>query len=485
MIHQGVPFTDASAVVTRVISADRGLGPATNATAKSWLEAEPAETERALLQLPAVAQAVVRVSGTGANAALVAYVVPRGPDLDYDDLRSQLRLTLPEYLVPSRFVRLGRLPLNAHGKVDEGALVKWAPESRHRSTGTMDEAERTVAEMAMTILRADWDIGPSDNFLDDLGGTSLGLIRLLSAIEQRSGRQLEVRLALQDITIAGLAKLLRPEAEGGTSLPVIGEATGGSLDLVPLFIVHVYVGSALNHRRLAPHLRSERVVPIEVHGASRHDRSDQGASSVRELAAEVLAQIKTVQPRGPYLLGGHSAGGMVGFEVARQLGVLGEEVLDLLVIDAPVTRSRLDHVWAEWALNWPELRDASPRELAAMLKGILTSRFRRRATDAHLPVGPNVERATRQVNVAFSHYRPSSYRGRLTLLWTDHGQRMARGRADLGWTALIDGPIDSRHIPGTHNGIFLGDNAAALGAEVDRFATDARKRVADRRDADG
>jgi thioesterase domain-containing protein len=485
MIHQRVPIRDAAAVGSRVIPADRGLGPATDATATFWLQAEPAETEHALLQLPAVAQAVVRVSGTGANAALVAYVVPRGPDLDYDDLRAQLRLTLPEYLVPSRFVRLGRLPLNANGKVDEGELVKRAPESRHGSTATMDEAERTVAEMAMNILRADWDIGPSDNFLDDLGGTSLSLIRLLSAIEQRSGRQLEVRFALQDITIAGLANLLRPEAEGGPSLPVIGAAEGGSPDVVPLFMVHVYVGSALNHRRLARHLSSECVVPIEVHGGSRHDRFDQGASSVRELATHVLEQIRTVRPQGPYLLGGHSAGGMVAFEVARQLGVLGEEVLDLLVIDAPVTRSRLDRVWAEWALNWPELRDASPRELAGMLKGILTSRLRRRATDGQLAVGPNVERATRQVNVAFSHYRPTSYRGRMTLLWTDHGQRMARGRAALGWTALIDGPIDCRHVTGTHNGIFVGDNAAALGAEVDRFATGARKRVAGRRDAAG
>ena len=94
---------------------------------------EPGEIEAALGRLPQVGQAAVRALGDGSDAMLVAFVVPAGP-FDARQTRRQLRETLAEYLVPSRFVTLDTFPLTSQGKLDERALdaLSFRPEPTGR-----------------------------------------------------------------------------------------------------------------------------------------------------------------------------------------------------------------------------------------------------------------------------------------------------------------------------------------------------------------
>jgi amino acid adenylation domain-containing protein len=145
---------------------------------------EPGEVEVALLQHPSVKEAVVvpRESVPG-ERILVAYVVASesvGPVA----LRDHLRERLPDHLLPSAFVTLDRLPLNAHGKIDRRALPE--PERGRPELETVFEAPRTEAERVIAGIWRDLlqvDVGVHDNFFD-LGGHSILLIQTHSRLQK-------------------------------------------------------------------------------------------------------------------------------------------------------------------------------------------------------------------------------------------------------------------------------------------------------------
>ncbi len=447
---------------------------------------EPGEIEAALGRLPQVGQAAVRALGDGSDAMLVAFVVPAGP-FDARQTRRQLRETLAEYLVPSRFVTLDTFPLTSQGKLDERALdaLSSRPEPAEPAAFTgspsslaplpgetaLTTTEDAVAALARQVLGVTGAISAAHDFLDDLGGTSLSMIGLLSAMETEFSCRIPVRRALEDTTIAGLAALVSDGAERPdrpSSCPAAGPWDGGT---APLFLINPYLGSTLRQRRLDAYLPDGcRVIPVDVHDAGYDFEA--GQLSIMDLAEHALVQMRAVQPHGPYWLGGHSAGGLVALEAAQRLLASGEEVGGLLLIDTPATRSRLDYIWGEVIMNWPEFRAGNGRDRRSALRSLIRSRLsvhRRPAESGEAGVAEGVERATRRANIATKLYRPSAYPGAVTLLWTDQGLRMARGRNALGWDQLVLGPLTARRIEGDHNAIFDSAHVSGLGAEIGRF----------------
>jgi amino acid adenylation domain-containing protein len=417
---------------------------------------ELAELESALLQLPQVSQAAALVSGVGGQASLVACVVTQGRDFDEAEAKAQLRAALPGYMVPSRFVRLDRLPLTLHGKLDEKVLAAEAAScaTKQRAlddTEKLTPEEQRVADIARQVLGVGRDLRACDDFIEDLGGTSLAVVQLLSGIEAAFGTRLAVRRALADTTIGGLARLVR---HGGRDASSDGCRWSG--DRPPLFFVNPYVGSAVRFRQFLQHVpESTPVVGVQVYGAD-------GASSICELAASALAEVKAAQPQGPYLVGGHSAGGLMALEVARMLRAGGDEVLDVVLVDSPALLSRLDHLWAEWVLNRQTVHSVSFGQGLALVAGALRRRLRPSGTG----VADAVERATRRTNVAVRGYRPAPYSGHVTLLWTPHGRHMARGRARLGWDRVVTGHLEDVEVPGDHISMFDSQHVAALAEQV-------------------
>ncbi len=451
---------------------------------------EPDEVEAVLCRHPGVGQAVVTVSGEGGRALLVAHVTA-ATGVTPAEVRAWLRGVLPAYLVPAHVVVVPSFPMTANGKVAVDLLPRWE-ESRPAgspvavtgppaATGDPDADEdlgdsrqAVVAALARTILGFEGPIHPTDDVLEDLGASSLALFQLLTLIEQEFRCRIEIGRILGDTTVAGLAALV---GSGPGSLGFLSVNAGGAKR--PIFMVHAYLGTALRYRRLGSFLSGDRpLVGIQVQelGGPTRDR----LTSIEEMAVETVLQIRSIQPDGPYLLGGHSAGGLVAYEAARRLADAGDEVSMVVLIDSPVPRSRLHYLWAEAVLNWPDVRsgdrvrryrriDTLPPGLSdgspgGLPRGVVR-RFHRYGTEDR--VGATVSRAYRASKLAVRSYQPGPYAGALTVMRTAQGAAMALGRDDLGWKAVASGPLATVEIPGLHNSVFEAPQVELVGRRLD------------------
>ena len=186
---------------------------------------ELGEVETALAQLPGVAQAVVVVHGDAERQQLVAYLEQPGtvaqPQAEH--LRRELLRRLPEYMVPTRFVALDRLPLQGHGKVDRKALpdpgaLRAAPVAPSARPAT--PTERTVARIWGELLGMEGTdaVGATDDFFA-LGGYSLLATRLVGRLRQEFPEQpVPVRVTdlLHNPTVRAIAALVDGRETGGS-----------------------------------------------------------------------------------------------------------------------------------------------------------------------------------------------------------------------------------------------------------------------------
>ncbi|MFF4370596.1 amino acid adenylation domain-containing protein [Streptomyces sp. NPDC001594] len=170
---------------------------------------EPGEVEAALTAHPAVAQAaVVARPGPGGGQQLVAYAVPAGA-LTAEELRRSTAERLPDFMVPSAFVLLERLPLMPNGKLDRAAL----PEPEF--TGAPYRAPRSAREESLAALFAEVlgleRVGIDDGFFE-LGGHSLLATRLISRARAELGLEIPIRKIFDLPTVAALAPWLAESA---------------------------------------------------------------------------------------------------------------------------------------------------------------------------------------------------------------------------------------------------------------------------------
>ncbi|WP_431775069.1 amino acid adenylation domain-containing protein [Streptomyces cucumeris] len=183
---------------------------------------EPGEVEAALLAHPAVGSAVVagqpRPDG-GGHRGLTGYVVPAGAGRGPHDpalgarLRDHLRETLPEYMVPSVFVVLDALPLNANGKVDRRALPTARPEAGAAVPSAPDSAVAEVcAAVWAEVLGLD-AVGQEDNFFA-LGGDSVLATRIVTRLRQVfESERITLRMVFLSPTVSGLAEAVTAAEE--------------------------------------------------------------------------------------------------------------------------------------------------------------------------------------------------------------------------------------------------------------------------------
>lgn len=287
---------------------------------------ELGEIEAVLGQHPGVREAVVLarpdISG---DKRLVAYVVSSGTQAPAtNDLRELLRARLPEYMVPSAFLRLDRLPLTSSGKVDRRRLP--APDQQHvpETIGEIarprDSLERALAEIwekVLTVKR----VGIRDNIFD-LGGNSLQMVRLIAQIEKNLHVNLPLSALFQAPTIEQFALLVRRKRAASSleSLLLTSQTSGHR---PPLF-------SCGGSVELARYLGSNQpCYLLEFPGLNGHP----APATIEEMARNRIKEIRGIQPHGPYFLAGYSFGGLVMFEIAQQLQQQAEPIALLVLID--------------------------------------------------------------------------------------------------------------------------------------------------------
>jgi amino acid adenylation domain-containing protein len=341
---------------------------------------EPGEVEHALAQHPAIRQTFVQGREFGRDdRRLVAYLVPAsagpgavgrslsaGPGAveepaeagpaaaegrpSDDDLRAFVRQTLPAPLVPSRFVWLDELPLSANGKIDAERLPAppsgWArmhgggegegPEPRREPTRTPTRFELRLLALWEEILGVR-PIAPADDFFD-LGGHSLLAVELFAAIERDLGARLPLATIFEAPTVEQLAAVLCSNGWDAPWRSLVPLTTSGPRR--PLFFVTAGDGNTVGYgalaRRLGPAQPFYALQPRGLDGCALLD------ASVESMARHHLGRLRSVQPRGPYLIGGRCFGTLVAFELTRLLEAAGDQVALLIALDSvgPLWRER-------------------------------------------------------------------------------------------------------------------------------------------------
>lgn len=321
---------------------------------------ELGEITAILSQHPAVEKTVIIVREDVPNdKRLVAYIIPKqkvgtsppDPANLFTDLRDFLKAKLPEYMMPSAYVLLESLPLTANGKVDHHALP--APKQTNLAKATTfvpprDALERQLVKIWEDILNVS-PIGVQDNFFE-LGGHSLLAVRLMAEIHFCFQKNLPLATLFQAGTIEQMAKLLRQENAFLPWSPLVPIQPNGSKQ--PFFCIPGAGGNVIYLYSLARHLGFNQ--PFYGLQAWGLDGESAALTKVEDMACQYIKVIQTLQPDGPYLLGGHSYGGLVAFEMARQLVHQGQEVNFLAILDTPAplpgTQSMIAKDWdnAKW-----------------------------------------------------------------------------------------------------------------------------------------
>lgn len=293
---------------------------------------ELGEIEAALVRQPGVREAVVAGRTEGDEVRLVAYVVSDDPPgmPPPPQLRRHLTAILPDYMVPSAFVRLDRLPLTPTGKVDRLALPAPAQDQTpgvHAHPGPPGPIEEKLAHIWSELLGAD-RVGVDDNFFD-LGGHSFLAVRLFSRIEQTFTKRLPLATLLEAPTIAQLAQRVGAEDARPSWSSLVPIQSEGSR--VPIFCIHGAGANVLHLRTLSQHLGTDQ--PFYGLQSPGLDGATAPYERIEEMAAHYLRDIRPVQPTGPYIVGGFSLGGIIAFEMAQQLEAEGQPVGLLFLID--------------------------------------------------------------------------------------------------------------------------------------------------------
>jgi thioesterase domain-containing protein len=418
---------------------------------------ELGDIEAALLDHPGVRCAAVVCDETTSGKRLVAYVVPRAAPISVADLRAFVRDRLPPALVPNLFEHLAALPLTASGKLERRSLpaVQAAAELENY-VAPRNELETRLVGMWEEVLQAR-PIGIRDDFFA-LGGHSLSAVAVAAAIERCLGRSLSPGLLFEAPTIEILSRHLSGSNELRGALVRLSQGQPGA----PLFLVHHVSGDITAYRDMAQFLGAGR----SVYGlrAPELDTNETPLDRVEAMASRYIQEIRGLQPHGPYLIGGHSAGAHIAFEIAQQLLGAGESVALLAVLEADA-RTRSGHRSLADTLR---CQIDGIRKLPWKQRGTyLWRNFARataRRTSAVPPGGKNAvwaatERAVRQ-------YRPAPYSGQITLFRaTDRSVTGTYGRT-LGWARLARGGTRVIDVPGTHSTVLRPGSEPPMAARL-------------------
>jgi acyl carrier protein len=466
------------------------LGRSDNQVKVRGFRVELGEVEAALVAHPAVrAAAVVVREERPDDKRLVAYVVPENlPGPSATEVRAFLQRTLPEYMLPSAFVTLHALPLSPNGKVDRRALpaLDRGRGDDRTFVPPRDEVEQRLAEIWRRLLALEGPVGVTDDFFD-LGGHSLLAVRLFAEIERAFGTHLPLALLFEGATIESLAIRLRPQPGPTPLRTAVVPIQHGEPSRPKLFLTPWISGEVLGYRELVAHLgKDQPVYALEAVGLDGRTRP---IRSVEEMARYHVSELRKVQPEGPYLLGGYCFGGVVAFEMARQLHDQGQEVSLLALMDASPfgydARTRW-HKRVLWLKKHSRLVHPSPRVRAAYMrtrdrtfKEFMLQNLSAQAHRVYPQLGLPVPRVLRDLSVinheSLWRYVPRPYSGRVSLFRLVEGSPgdprarasrwapFAGGGLDIHEVFLEQWAADSLSLPGTGDESSGGPPAVRLG----------------------
>ncbi len=376
-----------------------------------------------------------------AEALAAVHALPAESLFDLESIRSGLKRILPDHMVPAGYVGLTRLPLTPSGKIDRKALpdVEGSVQRANYVTpGT--QLEQTVAEAMAELLNIE-RVGLYDNFFD-LGGHSLLAVRLVTRLQQATGRELPVRAVFETPTVEGLARALDDPSVFSETVSIHTLPTNGTLDSPAATLIGIPSATALPGEfadlamAFGESVEFKALMPKRTLGDGRLKEG---------LAALIDAYVEAILDADlhPDVLVGYSLGGYIAPEIARRLSDEGRSIDAIVVVDADVGSSQ-QSVAGDFDAFCRMICGAAdisiePTEdpLSASVLGRLSKSEAARSLlgDDHLPETVEELRAglrwLYEARTALSNYEPVEFSGELLVVSSGLGD----GDRDstLGW----------------------------------------------------
>jgi acetoacetyl-CoA synthetase len=339
----------------------------------------PGEIYQVLRDVPEIGTAIA-VAQTGempGGERLILFVVlQKGLELTVSltqRIKDHIRVRLSASHVPEIVAQVSALPMTHNGKLSERSTadaLSGRPVSNRSALSnpeclaeiashpalrlietppTNHEAAEPASQSVESIVQTIWEqvlgrrpIGRDENFFD-AGGDSVRAMEVFALLERAIGTSLPISILHQAATIAKLSHLIEQHVvPSADTLVLLGENSGPQ----PLFLVHGIGGHVMELRSLLRAVDySGPIYGVQARGVAG---DVQPLRSVYEMARTYLEAIRAVQPRGPYLIGGYSLGGLVALEMARTLLKEGERVLPLPLLDTLIeTKHWRTSVWLQ------------------------------------------------------------------------------------------------------------------------------------------
>jgi thioesterase domain-containing protein/acyl carrier protein len=276
-----------------------------------------------------VRQAAVVVRAETGDKRLVAYVVPvDGATPDLGDVRAHLQRTLPDHMVPQAFVTLTSLPLTPNGKLDRKALPAPDASSAGRDyVAPRNDIEATLARLFAEVLGHP-RVGIHDNFFE-LGGDSIRAVALCSRISTELGRKLPVAVLFAAPSVAEAADYYAGIGATASRRIALRRSHGARHAIC---FLPTALGSGLVYRRLAHQLPTAAdTLTCNLPGCVAGETP---LTSIEDIAAYCRRELVVPDAYEEWSLVGWSFGGVIAYEVARQMLADGLPVRRLVLIDA-------------------------------------------------------------------------------------------------------------------------------------------------------
>ncbi len=358
------------------------------------------------------------------------------------------------------------------------------PQLSNTYVAPRNEIEQTIAHIWQGFIGIQ-PVGVYDNFFE-LGGNSLLAIQILSNLHD----VLQVKISLDNLfaadTIAELAEIVAQLQSqyttvfSETNVATIDQAIASPLvkiqlgSKLPFFCVHPIGGGVLCYVNLAQYLDPNQ--PFYGLQAAGLDGKQEPCSDIKIMATHYIQAMRTVQPQGPYLLGGWSMGGVIAWEMATQLQSQGQKVDLLALIDAtvPMTMTQPTEIDDGTLLRRffqdilglsSEYADFSVERLEELEPAERLAYVMEQEQITNLPLR-HLFHVFKSNFRAMQSYIPSVYAHRVTLFKASEQVLQNYQDLTMGWSNLTNQAVEVHVIPGNHYSIIAKPHVQILAEQL-------------------
>lgn len=302
---------------------------------------EISEIENILMTYNGIEEAAVIPVECNNDIYLYAYYSAQ-IDINTQKVKEFLLDIIPSYMIPSYFIQLEKIPLNSNGKIDRKALAKLDKriERGREYEASRNDIEEKLVKIWREVLCLD-KISINDNFFH-IGGHSLKAISLVLKINEEFSDEVSIREIFKAPTIKELAKYIKGSGIEGkeyknTNVVVLKK---GSEEAENLFVIHDGTGDIGGYIEFCNSINGDfNCLGIRAEKLENYTPKN---CSVEEIAEKYIKVIRRIQPQGKYNIVGWSTGGVIAFEMIRQLEQINKQVGIVVLFDSMLEMENIE-----------------------------------------------------------------------------------------------------------------------------------------------